>query len=194
MVKLLKNRFIAVTITIVAVIAATLFGVYNSANRVTREIEAMFYDGVFLEGEGRVQPALASHLENAANAALGLGTILGTYPELAERADALLLAQSELLSAASISRKEAAARSLRDSFLELTHAADGLDLDERDGTAMEHHASMFRGAFSMMQNTAYNDAAEDRLSGQSAILRVVSSFMGANRPGMFHVEQIPVLE
>jgi len=189
--KLLKNRGIAITITVIVVIAATLFGIYRSANRVTREIEATFYDGVFLENENRLQPALNSHLENASNAALGLGTILGNYPELSDKANILLVAQGELVSAASISRKEATAGELRESFVELMRVVDGVTLDERDTAATEHHTSTFRGAFSAMHNTHYNIAAEERLSEQSPIFRIVSTFLSASRPDFFHVLSVP---
>jgi len=185
--KLLKNRGIAITITVVIVIASTLFGIYSSANRVTRDIEATFYDGVFLEHEGRLQPALNTHLENASNAALGLGTILGNYPDLADKARALLSVQGEVVSATSISSKEAAARDLRDIFAELMVSTETVSLDERDSTAMEHHAATFRGAFSAMHNTHYNIAAEERLSEQSPIFRIISDFLSADQPEFFHV-------
>ena len=188
--KLLKNRGVAIIITIVVVIASTLFGIYTSANRVAREIESTFYDGVFLEDENRLQPSLNSHLQNAENAALGLGTILGNYPELADNANALLMAQDKLASAMSISSRESAAWELRDSFAELMKSAELVSLDERDTAATEHHASTFRGAFSAMHNTHYNIAAEERLSGQSPIFRIVSDFLSANRPDFFRVPNI----
>ncbi|MCL2226594.1 MAG: hypothetical protein FWB97_03050 [Oscillospiraceae bacterium] len=185
--KLLKNRGFAALVSVVVIIAATLFGVYNSASRVSQDIEAMFFDGVFLDDQGFTQPGIYSHLVNISNATLGLVPIMEGYPGLSGIADELMSARRQLLAAGSIAQKESAARALRDSAANLRDASETAELTERDREAMAQHLSTINGAFIAIGNSRYNGAAEERLSAQSPILRQISSFLSASRPYFFHV-------
>jgi len=183
--KLLKKRKNAVLITIVVVIAATLYGVYTTEGRYSRDIEAMFFDGVFLEEQGFTQPSINSHLEKSANAALGLATLMENYPGLAGRADALLSARRELLAAGNITQKERAALKMRDGFIDLLNAAKKMDLTEREIDSATQFYSTFNGAMIAINNSRYNEIVGDHLDSQCSILRQISKILPANQPHSF---------
>jgi len=180
--KVLGNRGVAVIITVVVLIFATLFGVYRSAGRVTREVEAMFYDGVYLREQGFTQPGINSHLVNCANAALSLATLMEGYPELSGRVEELLSARREFMAAESIMLKGSATREMRDSFIRLLEAARGVDLSDRDKEAAAQLYATFNGALIAAFNSRYNEVAVERISSQSAILRYLGYSVGAKQP------------
>jgi hypothetical protein len=180
--KVLGNRGVAVIITVVVVIFATLIGVYRSANRVTREVEAMFYDGVYLREQGFTQPGINSHLVNCANAALSLATLMEGYPELSGRVEDLLSARREFMAADSIMLKGSATWAMRDSFFHLLEAARGVDLSDRDKEAAAQLYATFNGALIAAFNSRYNDVVRERVSSQSAILRYLGYSVGAKQP------------
>jgi len=183
--KLLGRRSIAILITVVVVIAATLFGVYNTSGRYTREVEALFYDGVYLKDQGFIQPGINSHLENCANAALGLATLMEGYPELAGYAESLLTARRELMSAGSVSAKERATREMTDGFTRLLEAAGNVDLTGREKDAATQFDSTFNGALIAISNSRYNDAVSAHINNQNAVLRLIGYLLSADQPAFF---------
>ena len=174
-------------IAALAVIASTLFGIYNSANQVTRQIEAMFYDGVYLADRGFTEPGINSHLENSADAVLGIVTVTEYFPELAQKTESLRSARRALLDAGSIAQKGSAALEMRAGFLELMAAADDVGLTAHDWETLAHHSRTFTGAFTAISGSGYNEAAAERLAEQSAILRLISTFLSADTPDFFNI-------
>lgn len=172
-------------LTIVVAILATLLGVYKTSVRDTREIEAMFNDGVYLADAGYKQPGIASHLNNCADAALGLATITEKYPELADISGELILARRELLSATDIRDKGYAYTIMTLYYYDLSMAALNANLSERDMNAVEQYTTAYSGAQSAAIASGYNDEVARYLDGRSALVRFISAFVPAKAPDSF---------
>ena len=183
--KFLKNRKTAILITVVTAIIATLIGVYKTSGRDTRDIEAMFYDGVYLKDDGYTQASIDSHLGNSADAALGLATIMEKRPELADKAAALLSARRELIAAESISGKSAAYSGLVSCFDELIRAALSAELTDRESGAAAEYVSTFNGAGKAMLGSGYNKMVMEYLDGRSPFIRIISVFIPVRSPDTF---------
>jgi len=184
--KLLKKRSFAILIVVVVVIASTLVGVYSSANRVTREIEAHFFDGFILE-DGRPQASIYRHLSNAADAALSLATLMRNYPELEDKADALITAQRDFLAAEDIFGKQLSTFAMQFAFSDLEDAALQADLTERDKDALRQLSSTFNGAITAISNSQYNAFLVERLSEQNILLREIGRLLGVREPLTFRL-------
>jgi len=185
--KLLKNRKFVILITVVIVILATMFGVYRTSARYTREIENMFYDGVFLKSEGYVEQSINTHLENCANASLGLATIMENYPELASGAKDLLSSRRDLFAAGSIKEKSVAFSEMRELFIELLENSMLVELSMRDMEAASQYLSTFNGAFIAIASSSYNDRAIEYLDGRSALMRIIGLLVPVKEPELFKV-------
>ena len=83
---IIRSRKIALAVTVFVIVASTLFGVGRDALRISGEIEACFYGGVFVEDGGYLQPGIASQLDRCADAALGLASLLVDHSDLSGRA------------------------------------------------------------------------------------------------------------
>ena len=183
--KTFKNRKFAVLITVIVAIIATLFGVYKSTSRLSKDIEAMFYDGVTLSKEGYVQPSIASHLKSHTDAALNMATILVKYPQLKDDADNVMRLRRELLDAESIGNKSETFRKMSASVNSITQAALKADLSERDAAAVNQYASTITGAETAIRNSAYNQTASMRWSEQSSITRLIGILLPVRQPEFF---------
>ena len=187
--KVLKSRKAAILITVVIAILATLLGVYRTSNKYTRDIEAMFYDGVYLKSEGYTQPGIESHLNNAANAALGLATLMETYPELEFQVEKLKSARRGLLAAETISEKNIAFLEMRERYIDLDNASlnEGLNLgiSERDIIAVSQYDSTFFGALNALSASGYNDEVMEYLNSRSFLTRLLVVFTPAREPEYF---------
>jgi len=184
--KLLKNRKFAILLTIVIAVLATLFGVYKTSVRYTRSVEAMFYDGVYLSNDGYTQPAISSHLENSANAALGLATLMGSYPELADKAGEIISARRDLLAAGSISDKSSANLKMNGFVIELLDAAMSANLTDRDKNAASQYYSTFIGASNAIANSSYNVKVADYMNGRSILMRIIGAVLPVKTPDFFN--------
>jgi len=184
--KFLKNRKIAVLIAVVVAIIATLSGVYKTSGRDTRDIEAMFYSGVYLKDDGYTQASIDSHLRNSADAALGLATITEKHPELADKAKALISARRELIAAESISGKSAAYSGLVHCFDELFRAARSVDLADRESDAAEY-SSTFSSAGKAILGSGYNNMVMEYLDGRSPFIRIIGIFIPVRSPDTFEL-------
>jgi len=187
--ELLKKRSIAILITVVVAIAATLFGVHKTADQHASKVEAMFYEGIYLKDEGYTQPGLATHLDSCANAALGLATTLEKYPELAGRAEELLSVRRELIAAESISDKSSANQQMRRCFIDLLDAAQFVDLSEQDIESVKQYYAQLFGATSAIFNSRYNDKAYEHFVkfGQSRIVFEIDKLFPLKHPDYFNL-------
>lgn len=197
--RIFGDRKIAILITVVVAVLATLFGVYRTSNRNKREIEAMFSDGVFIEDGGYTEPGIASHLSNAADAALGLATITANYPEFAEKADELTLARRDLLTANGISGKGSAFLVMSNCFYELFMSAANTktpgqvsDLSARDLEAAKSYCRTYDGASIAILNSGYNDKVAEYLEGRSMLNRLIGLLVFAKQPASFVTPYIPL--
>ena len=183
--KFFQNRKLAIFITVVVVIFATLFGVGRSLARLSKDIEQMFYDGVYLESEGYTQPGIALQLDNHATATLGLATILIDYPELQDSAEEVLRLRRELLDAESISDKSLAFLKMSTAVRILAQASIEANLSARDMEAISQYTSTIDGAETFIGNSAYNQALSLRWNEQSFITRMISFLIPVKMPQPF---------
>ena len=182
--KRLKNRKIAILVTVVVVVLATFLGVVSSVGNHVRNIEAMFYDGVYLDEEGFTEPGINSHLENSANAALGFSMLMADSV-LGAEAEALAAARRELLAADSISEKYTANENMRLSFSVLLTATERLELTDREMEAIERYASSFAGAQTAIERSGYNMEVKNYLDDVSVIAQLFMPFVFASPPQLF---------
>ena len=183
--KLLKNRKFAILIAAVAIVFATLLGVRGSLNRLARDVETMFYKGIYLEEDGYTQPGIDSQLLNCAQAALDCATVLEKQPELTGEAGALLSARREFMDAKSIREKQKAYISMQRAFAELTEKAGKVELTQREAEAMTVHTSTFRGAQTAIQNSAYNHKAQTFMDEASIFAHLLRPFLFVRPPQLF---------
>ena len=183
--KFVKNRKFAILVSAAIVILATLFGIRGSINRLARKTESMFYDGVYLVDEGYTQPGIDSQLKNRINSALGYALLLESHPELEKASSELLSAQRELIDAESIRAKYSANERLQRAFLKLAENAEKANLSQRDADAAEQYASTFMGAYTMIQNSGYNQQARSYMSGASIFVRIIRPFLFVTPPQLF---------
>ena len=185
MMTVLKNRKIAVLITIVVVALTTLISVNRSLMRLSRDIERMFYDGVYLESDGYTQPGIDSQIKKHAEATLGLATTLTNYPELGDRADEVLRSRRELLDAGSISDKSICFWAMSRNVHSLIQAASDISLTERDMEAVSSYSATITGAEEFIKGSAYNQAVLLRWNEQSSIARIICALVPAREPAAF---------
>ena len=181
----LRNRKIAVLIAVVVIILATLFGVGRSLSRLSRDIESMFYDGVYLESEGYTQPGIDSQISKHADATLGLATILTNYTELRDDAEFVLTLRRELLDAESIGDKSLAFWRMSSYVYSLTQAASNVNLTDRDLDAVSQYSSTINGAETFIRGAAYNQAVTLRWNEQSFFARIIGMFVPVREPESF---------
>jgi len=190
--KLLKNRKFAILITVAVAVIATMFGVYRTSARNTREIEAMFFSGVYLKDEKYTEAAINAHLNNCANAALGLATIMENYPEYADRSKALDTARGKLISAGSIADKSFAYAEMWTRFTELSSAvtsAPGFsDMPARDAGAVNEYTKTFNSANWAMVNSRYNNEVFEYLDSRSALMRAIGVITPTKTPDYFTID------
>ena len=141
--KFLKKRSNAVLIAVAVAILATVLGVYGSLTRLSRDIERLFYDGVYLEEEGYTQPSINSQLEIQANAALNLASIMRDYPELDAQTDRLLSTRDDLLNSKFITGKAMHSNNMQSAFYSLLRASKSAELSERELTAAKRYFETF---------------------------------------------------
>ena len=186
----LKNRKIAVLIAVVVAVLATLFGVYRTSARYTRNIEVMFYDGVYLKDEGYTQPGIGSHLNNAANAALGLATVMADGDSgMAHTAGEVLSARRDLIAASSISDKSAANLRMWHGFLSLVSMMESewpkAVVSGRERDAEMQFFEPFRVASNAMSSSKYNDKVTEYLDGRSVLMRTICILVPERKPEYF---------
>jgi len=183
--KIFKNRKFAVLITIIVVVLATLLGVRGSINRLARDVEVMFYDGVYLKDEGYTQPGIESHLQKRLSSAMGLATLMKSRADLENEADALLSAQSALVNAKSIRDKFTANENLQRAFVKLVEKAEKTELSERELDAISQYSTTFLGAQDAIQNSRYNQQARSYMDGASFPVHLIRPFLFARSPQVF---------
>jgi hypothetical protein len=185
--ELLKNRKIAIVITVIVIILATLFGVNRSLNRLAKNVEAMFYDGIYLEDAGFTQPGISQHLSSIAQAALDITSAFTNHPELSAESDALVLARRELMDASSIAEKYVAYQGIQRSSSELLRKAETVDLSDRDIDVLSQFQTIFSGATRAIQDSQYNINARSFMESSSFIAYMLKPFLPVTAPQAFDV-------
>jgi hypothetical protein len=158
---IIKNRKFAILITVAVVVLATLFGVHRSAGKAARQIEARFYDGVYLEDEKYRESSIDSQLKKRDTAALGLISIAENYGGLEALNGDLKQARNDLLDAARISDKYIADEQLQKAYEALYAALMQQELTDRETEAAGHYAATMDGARSLIQKSSYNSEVSE---------------------------------
>ena len=183
--KLLTNRKIAILITVILSVAATIFGLGRSLNRLARDVEVMFFDGVCLEDEGYTQPGIEAHLNSRLSSALALAVIMEDYPEAARETNELFSARNALKSAKSIGDKYTANEALQQAYLALQAKAESLELSLRDTDDIMRFSSDFSSAQTAIQDNRYNQKAESFMDDASFFARLLKPFAFVTPPQVF---------
>jgi hypothetical protein len=183
--KLLKNRKFAVLVAVVLVVLATLFGVGRSLNRLARDVEALFYADRYVDDDGATRRGIDPHLENSANAAFALAMLMVDNPALAGEANELLAARGSYLAADSIPGKFVANENMKRTFAALAGKAQGIELSEREISALATFSRDFNDAQMAIQGSPYNQKASDYMDGASFIAHVLRPFTFVAPPAYF---------
>ena len=179
----LKSRKTAILITVIVAFAATLFGVQRSLTHLSRELEQMFYDGVY--HDGYTEPGIDTHITNCADSSLRLATVLMANPGLSDSAQSVLERRRELLDAEGISDKSFAFGRLSSSVYMMSKAAENVDLSERDKEALSQSMATINGAEAAIRNSLYNETVSLRWRQQSTISSILRVFVSVKEPEMF---------
>jgi hypothetical protein len=190
----LGNRRIAILLTVVVAVVATLFGVHRSLTRASRDIERMFYDGIYLKDDGYLRPGINAQLGNMAESALNVATLLQRYPKLEAKSESLLSARRELLRAHSIDGKSSACTKMGEALYDLLISARDADLAEGDAAAVARYFSDYKGAEIYINFAPYNDKVVEYKNGKNFIASALGAFMNVKDPGYFSLNAIPMSE
>ena len=183
----LKTRKTAIIITLITALLATVVAVQKTTTRLTRNIEAMFYNGVYLDSQGYLQPSIASQLNKIIDTTLNLTTLIRNNDNLSDASEALLQARKALIDASSIKNKEKALTQIDDALTVLNIAAQSSNLNEREREAFALHMQSYNGAKSFIINTlapTYNEKVDAYIAERSFIAALMSSV----KPEKFFVE------
>ena len=211
--KFLKNRKIALLITIAIIVFSTLAGVHLTVSNGTQAVERLFYDGIYLENEGYTQPSIDEQLTGIAENTLALAAILLNYPEHEEVAGQLLSARRGLLDAQRIAEKGPAYDALQTVYRQYDWTELEAQIsDRRIFDVARTSLSTVSGAMIFIAeyfdaslinpprgnvrglSARYNGEVTVFIDGQSALTRVIGAFVPARLPDYFDgfsVYQIP---
>jgi len=167
--KLLKNRKIAVSITVAVIVLATLFGVHKSVMKEARRVEAMFYDGVEHEF---LEPSINAQLEKMLGYILGVETVSQNYPELDAETKQLQSSRHEYMDAKSIAEKGNANDKMMSAYDAFCKKAGTLELSERDRTGIESYDFEIKAAQSLIEKSGYNSEVMNYIDNVAAAFPV----------------------
>lgn len=191
--KMLRERKTAVLLTVAIAAVATLIGVYASLRRLTRDVEDMFYSGVYIEDQKYTEPSIYERLKDSAQAALNLATLLKNRPELADEAEALLSAQRWIHDAKSISALSEADAKMAAAFTDLLESAKKSELTVREIEAIRIHQASFSGAHLSIADSAYNEKTEQYSRDVSLIAKLISIVLPVKPPQRFMSNAAPII-
>jgi len=183
--KLLGNRKFVIFITVIIAILSTLFGVGRSLNRLARDVEAMFYNGVYLKDEGYTQPGIDAQLKNRLNSSLAFAVLMEKHPEAKHEAEALLAARNELIAAGGITEKFTANEALQHAFMALALKAEHIEVTEKEKSDIKEYSSTFSGAQTAINGSRYNHEAETFMDDASFFAFVLRPFVFLTPPQVF---------
>ena len=171
-----KKRPVAVVITLIVVIAATLLSVNVKLGSKCRDVIGGFYDGV--EYKGYTQKGIATHLRNINAYADGLVTIASHYGLDTEDVED---ASEWLKLALDYSRDDIAYiydtyQDLNKALVGLEYQLDRTDLSERDADGVQQYTASITGAQSSIESAGYNESVREFLRSYD---RFPESFLGS---------------
>ena len=161
MVKILRNRAVAIILTVTVMCASTAFSVHKTLGAKARAISDSFHSGVYNSEWGTAGRSISSQLERRCDSANGLVTIASRYPQVDEKTNALRDARGSMVTASrsvSLSELYEYNRTLQSTFADLGDELAELDLTDRERNMLDEYSSSFRGAQSVIDNSGYNEA------------------------------------
>jgi len=182
---MLKNRNIAILIAAIIIILATLFGVGSSLNSLARNVEEMFYDGVYMEAAGFTERSINNHLGVLEQAVLDTSSLFANHPELSSEAEALRYARRELVDAQSISEKYSAYQSIQRASSAFISKANTVELSEREKESLVQFQSTLTGTTGAIQRSEYNVRARGFMDEASMFARLLRPFVFVTAPQAF---------
>ena len=159
--KTLKKRSTAAAVAVIVILFGTLFGVHRSIAAQTRHIEAMFFDGVYIEEDDYWQPSIDSQLQKRLDASLGLVTIGNQFDDLSDLTNDLRQRRLELLDAGNLTfgAKYTLNGLLGVSYNNVYEALISRELTDSEQSAVDSYTTMMTGAQGVVEAAAaaYND-------------------------------------
>ncbi len=154
--KLLKKRWFALLLAVIVCAASLLLAVRVSGDRMSRKIEALFYDGTNSAGSDNAV-AIDGQLYWRSLALDGMLSICEHYPELDEAVEYARQARETFLEAVTIGDKYGADVLMERRGQSLIAMAEHADLSQRDREGMELYAGRFNGAHAVIEQNTYNE-------------------------------------
>ena len=186
--KLIRNRKLAILITVVVVVIATLIGVWGSLNKLARQAEAVFYSDSYAGADGINQRGIFSHLGVIANNTLGLASMPAVSTELRSEVEELLSARGLLISAMNvrdIRSMGSAFTAVQQAFYTLEAKLQRLEFSPTDKSDIDGYISSFKGASTAISTSSYNEFAAAYLDDASFLARIISPILYIKPPQKF---------
>lgn len=157
--KLFKNPFVAVLLSLLMVISSTLISTNIKLGRRCEKISDGFYEGVIYNGSK--QKSISSNIK----------TVCGSADELAELAKSYDLDSDNLKEAAKLLRSELSTGNISDiysryfllltSFNKLSRSLSELSLSESDALVLEQNTLSFTDACRSIDESGYNQSVRE---------------------------------
>ena len=163
--QIFKKRGAAITVAVIVMVVSALFGVHRSVGRAAKKVEKMFYDGVYVSGEGYRQASIQDQLDQRLSAAMTLWSIASNYDELSGEAEELRASRAALADAESISEKYGANLALSQSCDRLTEKLASVSLNERDKNEADDCIYRLEAAQKLIDSSSYGDEVDGFING-----------------------------
>lgn len=152
----LKNRKIAVIISVAVIIVSVLIGVNKSVYAQIKKLNDSFENGVYISSEDYTQPGIGRQLAKRTDAALGLVTLASEFGDMAQEQSDLRSAREALMSAGTIQEKFLCNEALEEAYKHIVLAFSYETLDEKQQNAYDSYTSTMDGAQSLITSSSYN--------------------------------------
>ena len=154
--KKLKNRKIAIIISVAVIIISVLIGVNKSVYAKIKELNDSFENGVYISSEDYTQPGIGRQLAQRADAALGLVTLAADFEDMSEEQSDLRSAREALMSAGTIREKFICNEALEEAYKHIVLAFSYETLDENQQKAYDSYTNTMDGAQALIASSSYN--------------------------------------
>jgi len=157
-----RKKIVAIPLSFILVVLATLFSVNRSLGALCREVEDGFYSGVVYDGQKR--PSIQSHLNTRLERSATIVSIAASHEDLEEQTDAIRDARDWLLFTLEdgyIRGSFAANEALQEAVTALTLTLENAVLSERETQLLETCLSDFTEAFRAISECGYNETVRE---------------------------------
>jgi hypothetical protein len=182
---ILKNRWIALLLTIIIMLLSTAFSVHRTLGAECQKVEDGFYNGVSFDGYAH--KSISSQLEKRSDAVNGIVSIMANYPDLEDESAELRDARNALLDAADIDDKSKSNLELQKAFEVAAATLAGAGLTERESAAVTEYTGIFTGAQNVIDNSGYNESVREFQRSTLNVFptNIISNLLGVKTPELF---------